>query len=41
MTTMGEKMQEHEIEEIVGDADLINGRLISIQDFAKMIMNRV
>ena len=38
---MGEKMQEHEIEEIISDSDLIKNNEIEIEVFAKMIMNRM
>ena len=41
MMTMGERMQENEIDEIVNDSDLINNNEITIEDFAKMIMNRI
>ena len=41
MMTMGEKMQEHEIDEIIADTNLINGNFISIEDFAKLIMTRI
>ena len=38
MMTMGERMGDNEIDEIVGDSDLVNNEYISIEDFAKMIM---
>jgi len=41
MTTMGEKMQEHEIEEILHDAELVKNNEIVIEAFAKKIMNRL
>ena len=39
--TMGERMGETEIDEIVGDSELVNNDYIAIEDFAKMIMNRI
>ena len=41
MMTMGERMGDGEIDEIVNDSDLVNNEFISIDDFAKMIMNRI
>jgi Ca2+-binding EF-hand superfamily protein len=41
MMNMGEKMQENEIEEIVTDTDLVYNNHILIEDFARLIMNRV
>ena len=41
MMTMGERMGDGEIDEIIGDTDLVNNDFISIDDFAKMIMNRI
>ncbi len=38
---MGEKMGEAEIDEIVGDSELVNNDYIKIDEFAKMIMNRI
>jgi len=38
---MGEKMEEMEIDEIVGDSELVSNDLIEINEFAKMIMNRI
>ena len=38
---MGEKMGETEIDEIVGDSELVNNDYIQIEEFAKMIMNRI
>ena len=37
MMTMGERMGDAEIDEIVGDSDLVNNEYIMIDDFAKMI----
>ncbi len=34
-------MGDTEIEEIVGDSELVNNDYILIDDFAKMIMNRI
>ena len=39
--SMGEKMGEQEIDEIVGDTELVDKDFILIDDFAKMIMNRI
>ena len=41
MMSMGERMGEHEIDEIVNDGDLVTDDLITIEDFAKLIMNRI
>ena len=41
MMTMGEKTGEREIDEIVNDSELITNDFILIEDFAKMIMNRI
>ena len=41
MMSMGEKMEEMEIDEIVGDSELVSNDLIEINEFAKMIMNRI
>ena len=41
MMTMGEKMGERELDEIVNDSELITNDYILIEDFAKMIMNRI
>ena len=41
MSNMGEKMSDEEIGEIVDDSDLVNNEYILIDDFAKMIMNRI
>ena len=41
MSNMGEKMSDEEIGEIVDDSDLVNNEFILIDDFARMIMNRI
>ena len=42
MMTMGERMQDHEIDEILNDPELIpGGSTIEINDFAQKIMNRM
>ena len=41
MMSMGEKMQEYEIDEIINDSDLVQNRQIKIETFATLIMNRV
>ena len=41
MMHMGERMQEAEIMEIIGDSELVNNNMIQVEDFARMIMNRV
>ena len=41
MMTMGEKMTGPEIDEIVQDTELVSNDYIQIEDFAKMIMNRI
>ena len=41
MITMGEKMQDHEIEEIINDSELVTNRQIRIEQFANLIMNRI
>lgn len=41
MMNMGEKMGEAEIEEIIGDSELVNNDHIEIKEFARMIMNRI
>jgi len=41
MQTMGERMEEQEIDEILGDSELVNNDYIYIEEFAKMIMNRI
>lgn len=40
MTNMGEKMTEEQVKEIIGDSELENNH-IKIEEFAKMIMNRI
>ena len=41
MMTMGERMGEQEIDEIVNDSELVNENEILIEEFAKMIMSRI
>ena len=41
MQTMGERMGEQEIDEIIGDSELVANEYIQIEEFAKMIMNRI
>ena len=41
MLNMGEKMSEDELTEIIQDSDLIGGGYIEIEEFAKLIMNRI
>ena len=41
MQTMGERMEEQEIDEILSDSELVNNDFIQIEEFAKMIMNRI
>ncbi len=41
MMTMGEKMQEHEIDEIVNDSELVINKQIRIEHFANLILNRI
>lgn len=41
MMTMGERMGEREIDEIVNDNELVSDKYITIDEFAKMIMNRI
>ena len=41
MQSMGEKMDESDIDEIIADSDLIGNQYIEINEFAKMIMNRI
>lgn len=41
MMTMGEKMQEYEIDEIINDGELVQNKQIKIATFAQLIMNRV
>ena len=40
MVNMGERMTEEEVREILADADL-DGNSIKVEEFAKMIMNRM
>ncbi len=40
MVNMGERMTEEEVKEILADADL-DGNSIKVEEFAKMIMNRM
>ena len=41
MMTMGERMGEREIDEIINDSELVNNDMIVIDKFAEMIMNRI
>ena len=41
MMHMGERMQESEIMEIISDSELIQNNFIQVEDFARMIMNRI
>ena len=41
MSNMGERMSESEINEIIQDTELINGKFIAVEEFGKMIMNRI
>ncbi|CDW83628.1 calmodulin [Stylonychia lemnae] len=41
MMTMGEKMQEHEIDEIINDSELVINKQIRIDHFANLIINRI
>ena len=41
MVNMGERMTEQEIQEIVADCQLVNNNQIALEDFARMIMNRI
>ena len=41
MQTMGERMEEQEIDEIINDSELVNNDHIQIEEFAKMIINRI
>jgi Ca2+-binding EF-hand superfamily protein len=38
---MGERMTEEEVREILADSDLDEGKAIKVEDFARMIMNRI
>ena len=40
MVNMGERMTEEEVKEILADAEL-EGNSIKVEEFAKMIMNRM
>jgi Ca2+-binding EF-hand superfamily protein len=40
MTMMGEKMLEHNVEEILTDSDLVYDENIMIEEFAKYLMSR-
>ncbi len=40
MVNMGERMTEEEVKEILSDSD-VEGNHIKIEEFAKMIMNRM
>ena len=41
MTNMGEQMNAQEIQEIIADSQLVNNDHINVEDFARMIMNRI
>ena len=41
MMTMGEKMAEQDIDEIIADSPYVVDNHIEIEDFARMIMNRI
>jgi len=41
MLNMGEKMKDHEIEEILNDGELVHDKFIHITDFAQLIMHRI
>ena len=41
MVNMGENMNEQEIQEIIADTQLVNNNFIQVEDFARMIMNRI
>ena len=41
MVNMGERMSEQEIQEIIADSQLVNNNYIQLEDFARMIMNRI
>ena len=41
MVNMGERMNEQEIQEIIADSQLVNNNYIQLEDFARMIMNRI
>ena len=40
LSTMGEKMSEHQIDEILTDSDIVHEDTINIEDFAKYLMSR-
>ena len=41
MTNMGEQMNAQEIDEIIRDSQLVNNDHINVEEFARMIMNRI
>lgn len=42
MINMGERMEEDEVNEIIHDSqELINDDFISIEEFARMVMNKI
>ena len=41
MVNMGEQMNDQEIQEIISDSQLVNNNYIQVEDFARMIMNRI
>ena len=41
MVNMGERMTEAEVREIIADSELDGGNAIKVEEFAKMIMNRI
>ena len=41
MVNMGEQMNDQEIQEIIADSQLVNNNYIQVEDFARMIMNRI
>ena len=40
MMNMGEKMQEHQVEEILTDSDLVHEEALMIEEFAKYLMSK-
>ena len=40
LSTMGEKMSEHQIDEILTDSDIVHEETIQIEEFAKYLMSR-
>ena len=40
LSTMGEKMSEHQIDEILTDSDIVHEEFIQIEEFAKYLMSR-